>query len=109
MKLDSIVMVTLGNSGVLEESIKNVEEHDGSRAIVVGTGSSAGTTVVGNDRVKMRTGDDGLEADLSRDRNHDRWLRPGLMLNQPNCGKRVLLDDLLDLLVKPFSGFNSVF
>lgn len=30
------------------------------------------------------------------------------MLDQPNCGQRVLLDNLLDLLVKPFSGLNSV-
>ena len=82
VKLNGVDMVTLGNPRILQQGTKNVEEHDGSGTVVIGARGAAGATVVADNGVEVRPGDDGLEADLSGNRDNDRRLRPGLMLDE---------------------------
>jgi hypothetical protein len=109
MELDSVEVIALCNSGILQEGREDVQEHDGCGTVIICTRSTTSSTVVGNNRVKMRTCDNSLETNLSRNRDNDRRLRPSLVLDQTDRGIRMLafLDSLLDLLVEPLSSFNS--
>lgn len=110
VELDSVEVIARGNARILEESSEEVEKHQRSRTVIISSWGSPSTTVVGNNRVKMRSSNNSLEADLSGNGHNDRGLRPSLVLDETDRGERVLalLDNLLDLLVQPFGRFHAI-
>jgi hypothetical protein len=110
VELHGVEVIALGDARVLEKSSEEVEKHQRRGAVIISSWCSASTTIVGDDRVKMRSSDNSLEADLSGNGYNDRGLRPSLMLDKTDRGQRVLalLNNLLDLLVQPLGRFHAI-